>query len=197
MIPPRWRPGSRRLWSIAGYGFALLVAVEDALRDEQWSLAVVEATLGIGILIAVLLLSGVRIPVPGLETVLRVTLWNIVLATVCAVGLFFVGPVLGETLGFSLPGLAGLWLVVLAARFATSRGAIHAVAVVSGLLFLVQAAIYTGMVVFITGNPEQRLRYAILLAVVVLAGSGLVAWLVAAKRRRWSAGGREPVAEAP
>ena len=180
----RWRPSSERLWSIAGYGFALVLAADAAFKEDQAALAVVEAILGIGILLVTYVLSGLRVPYPSLETTLRIMLWNIVLAVACGIGFFFVGPVVGGTIGFGLPFLLGLWLVILAARFAIHRAVVLAVATLAGILFVLQAAFYVFLLVGAKG--ESPLPFGVHLAVVAVAGPALLAWLILAKRRRWN-----------
>jgi len=185
MNEPRWRPSPARLWQMVVAGFSLVLAADIAFNSDQAALAVIEATLGIGLLIAALLLSGLKLPYTGLETTLRLVFWNIVLAVACGIGLLFVGPVVGSTIGFGLLFLIGLWLVILAARFARRRPVVLAVAATAGLLFTLQVAVYVFLLVLSKG--DSKLPFGIHLAVVAVAGPAMLAWLVIAKRKRWRA----------
>lgn len=184
----RWRPGSERLWSIAGYGFALVLAADAAFKEDQVALAVVEAILGVGILLATYLLSSLRVPYPGLQATLEFTFWNIALLVAFVVvflaGGFAFGEGFNATLAFGLPCLAGAWLVVLAARFARRRSVVLAMAAVAGLLFAAQCAFY-GFALS-GGQRGSIVPFGIHLAVVAVAGPALLAWLILAKRRRWN-----------
>lgn len=185
MIPPRWRPGPARLWQMAVAGFSLVLAADFALKDEQVALGVIEAILGVGLLIATFLLSGLRLPYPGLETTLRLVFWNIVLAVACGIGFFFVGPAVGGTIGFGLLFLVGMWLVILAAQFARRRPVVLAVAAIAGTLFALQVAVYVFLLVASKGG--STLPFGIHLAVVAIVGPAILVWLVIAKRKRWHA----------
>lgn len=127
---------------------------------------------------------------------IRILVWSAAFVGAIVLLLFVFGawvaqsaPALGRgvsnAIGMGLPGLVALWILFLGFRHATSRAAVLACAIASGLLIAAQAFIVTILMLYSRGFGASRAEsdaLAVLLGVVLLAG-GFVVWRFV--NRRW------------
>lgn len=174
-------PSNRIRILLIGIGFVLLVLTINQLLFQRWGFATVQGTLGLGLLLAGVLLSDATLLHQAMKDFLRIALWNVVFIAGVVAVMLFVDRALSEFIGLSMPYIAALWLLVVGARFAHKRGVIITITIIASLLLLLQCAIFGVGIGLSLYHIEHRTLFQLLLVAVLATGVAFVWWFLNAK----------------
>jgi uncharacterized membrane protein YsdA (DUF1294 family) len=151
---------------------------------QRWVAVAIWGALGLGLVLAGALSSEESFKHKAVGVLFQFALWNVgfvaCVAALVAIA-FAVSPLAAELIGISLPYIIALWLLVLGVRFASSRWAIIAIAVIACLLLLLQCLIFGAGILLSPYHFEHRTQSQLALAVVIVTGVAFVWWYLRAK----------------
>lgn len=119
-----------------------------------------------------------------MRVLLRLFLWNVGFVVCLGAVVIHADRAISDPIALALPYIAGVWLLVLGSRFANKRASVITIAIVAGLLFLLQCAIVGMGILLSPYNFERRTEFQLLLGAVMLTGVTLVWWFTSAKLSR-------------
>lgn len=175
------RSGSGTRILLVGIGVVLLVLSVNQLLWQRWGFAVVQGSVGLGFLLAGGLSSEATLQHKATQDFLNIILWNVMFVVSVVVVAISVDRGLYDSIGLSMPYIGALWLLVVGARFASKRPSVMAIAIIAGLLLLLQCAILSMGIWLSPYNFEHRNQMQLLLLAVITTGVLFVWWFTRAK----------------
>jgi hypothetical protein len=120
---------------------------------------------------------------PLVRTLFRIFLWNLAFLVLLAVALATAAANKLDAIAFGLPALLAVCVLIQASLYAYRRWAVLACAILSALLFLLQAALLVFFVWFNQGfgNTQASSMNQVFLIGALLLAVGLLTWFVRAK----------------
>lgn len=173
-------PSVRTRIALAVIGLVLLALTVNQLLWQRWGFAAVQGAVGLGFLLAGLFLSDAALSSRTTADIFKTAFLSVLLvAGIAAIAVVFYPA--SEIIGLWMPGILALWLLAVGARFARRRASVVTFAVVASLLFLLQAGIFSVLILANKYHFEHRTEFQLMLGVVIVTGVAAVYAFVRAK----------------
>lgn len=176
--------GSRTRIALIGIGVVLLVLTVNQLLWQRWGFAAVQGSLCLAIFLAGFLLSDVPLQYKSTQDLLKIMWWNVLFVASVVVVAISVDRDVSDFIGISMPYIGALWLLVLGTRFANKRRSVVAIAMIAGLLLLLQCAIFGVGILLSPYHFQHRNQMQLLVAAVLTTGVPSLWWFLHTKLSR-------------
>jgi hypothetical protein len=178
------RPKSPRRALFIGVGAVFLVLSLNQFMLHQWGGATIWGIFELGLVLAGAFKPEATLRHESINFLLKIALWNLVFVVCLITVTVSVDPGTASNIGLWMPYMAALWLLVLGARFASSRGVVIAIAVIASLLLLLQCILFGIGIVLSPYHLEHRTQSQYSLAAALVTGIAFVGWFIRAKLSR-------------